>query len=65
MLFRSRHLHPHDREFTWYSHAGSGFRIDHAYLSPALLARLAAARYSHAERELRVSDHSVLVVDLA
>jgi exonuclease III len=60
-----RHLHPEDREFTWFSHAGSGFRIDHAFLSPALLGRLRAARYSHAERELGVSDHSALLVDLA
>lgn len=60
-----RLLHPHDREFTWYSRAGAGFRIDHAFLSPALLGGLVSARYSHAERELGVSDHSVLVVDLA
>lgn len=60
-----RLLHPHDREFTWYSHTGAGFRIDHAFLSRALLGGLVSARYSHAEREAGVSDHSVLVVDLA
>lgn len=60
-----RHLHPREREFTWHSHAGAGFRIDHAFLSGPLVGRLRAARYSHAERELRLSDHSVLLLDLA
>jgi exonuclease III len=51
-------------EFSWRSR-GSGFRIDHAFVTPALQARLLAARYSHTEREERLSDHSSLILDFA
>jgi exodeoxyribonuclease III len=61
--WRSRH--PEGREPTWISHTGSGFRLDHAFLSRPLAARLQDAWYSHRERELRISDHSALVVSLA
>jgi exonuclease III len=60
-----RTLNPKRREFTWWSNRGTGFRIDHAFVSPALRARLVDARYSHRERETKVSDHSVMIVDLA
>jgi exonuclease III len=59
-----RRLHPEGREYTWFSHEGGGFRIDHCFLSAGLSARLSACRYSHKEREMGLSDHSMLVVDL-
>ena len=59
-----RLLHPENKEFTWFSHEGGGFRIDHAHVSEPLLPRLLAARYSHTEREGGLSDHSALAVDL-
>ena len=53
------------REFTWYSRQGNnGFRLDHALASPELNQRISKIRYSHAERESKVSDHSALVVDI-
>ncbi len=60
-----RRMNPDGREYSWHDHDGAGFRIDHALLSPGLAPRLRSARYSHGERELGLSDHSVLVVDLA
>lgn len=60
-----RSLNPVAQEFTWFSHEGGGFRIDHAYLSPSLAGRLLGARYSHVERKARLSDHSVLTVELS
>lgn len=57
--------HPDSREFTWYSHEGRGFRIDHAFLSPPLAPRLISCEYSHAERETGLSDHSALLLHLA
>jgi len=58
-----RHANPDGREFSWYSpQAGNGFRLDHAFVSPSLSARVTAIRYSHAEREQRLSDHSALLV---
>jgi exodeoxyribonuclease III len=59
-----RHLNPGDRQYSWYSHEGEGFRIDHAFISGALVPRLRACRYSHAERTRNLSDHSALVLTL-
>jgi exonuclease III len=58
-----RSLHPTEREFTWYSNVGNGFRLDHAYLSPKLADRYQNVIYSHAEREARYSDHSILLLE--
>jgi exodeoxyribonuclease-3 len=59
-----RRRYPEGREYSWYSTRGNGFRIDHAFLSPALAARAGAIRYSHTERMNGLSDHSVLILDL-
>lgn len=58
-----RHVNGGKREFSWFSTVGNGFRIDHAFASPTMLKRIVAAHYSHAEREERISDHSLLKVD--
>jgi exodeoxyribonuclease III len=59
-----RRRYPEGREFSWYSTRGNGFRIDHAFLSPALAAQAATVRYSHDERLAGLSDHSPLILDL-
>jgi len=59
-----RRRYPEGREFSWYSTRGNGFRIDHAFVSAATAARAGPVRYSHDEREARLSDHSVLLLDL-
>lgn len=61
-LWRQRY--PQEREFSWYSRRGNGFRIDHAFLSSGLAARAGAVRYSHGERLSGLSDHSPLLLDL-
>ena len=53
------------QEFSWWSSAGNGFLIDHAWLSPSTRDRLTSANISHIEREAKVSDHSALIVDLS
>ena len=45
-----RQLHPESREYTWFSHEGGGFRIDHAFISAPLGQRLTGCKYSHIER---------------
>ena len=58
-----RRDNPDAREFSWYSpQAQNGFRLDHAFASPSLAARVSDVRYSHFEREARLSDHSALIV---
>lgn len=60
-----RRLHPDGREFSWYSHRGRGFRLDHVFLSPPLAPALRGAAFAHGVRERGFSDHSALVVELA
>jgi exodeoxyribonuclease III len=60
--------HGDKREYTWYSFGKgnvrvNGFRLDHALASPSFAAGVAACRYSHDERDERLSDHSVLLLD--
>ncbi len=59
-----RHLHPDDREYSWFSHLGGGFRIDHALVSRPLGESIRAAWYSHEERLAGTSDHSSLMLVL-
>ena len=59
-----RRRYPEGREFSWYSTRGNGFRIDHAFLSPAIAAQAGGVRYSHDERVAGLSDHSPLILDL-
>jgi exonuclease III len=55
---------PDGREYSWYSHRGNGFRIDHAFASARLARRIGDVRYSHAERTSGLSDHSALIVEI-
>jgi exodeoxyribonuclease III len=40
------------------------YRIDHAFATTSLLPRVVDCRYSHAEREQKLSDHSPIIVEL-
>lgn len=59
-----RARNPGRREFSWYSAAGTGFRLDGAYVSTPLLPHVQAIAYSALEREEGLSDHAALLVDL-
>jgi len=59
-----RRFHGAEFEPTWISSKNNGFRLDHAFVSPALLDRLIACDYSHRERESKLSDHSMLVLEI-
>lgn len=66
------HFHPEQYDFSWYPfrkdpgfRSRSGWRIDKAFVSPALLPKTPAAEYDHVFRRDGLSDHSALVVDLA
>lgn len=52
-----------------YIHHKSGppskWRIDHAFVSPPLAASVRDCHYSHTERERNLSDHSMLIIELA
>ena len=59
-----RHCNPGPTEFSGHSNAGNGFRIDHAFVSPALLPRVRAYQYSYRERIDGISDHSILLIEI-
>jgi exonuclease III len=60
-----RTLHGERREYS-HGRPEAGHRIDHAFLSPSLAPRLRGFAYSHRERDdLRLSDHSPLILELA
>jgi exonuclease III len=74
-----RMTHPHDRDSSWWSNTGNGFRLDHAFGSPTLVSRSRGAQYvtlindqcvAHASRTHNgcarkpLSDHSMLTIDL-
>jgi len=61
--WRSRHEEV--REYTWYStQRSNGFRYDHALLSRDLDQSVASIGYDHDVRINKLSDHSLLVLDL-
>lgn len=59
-----RTTHQATRDYTWFSSAGNGFRLDYAFLSPALAPRLARAEHIHKPRHEAVTDHSGLLVEI-
>ncbi len=63
-----RHLHPRRRQFTWYSPNGdNGFRLDQAFLQPALLQRMRRCVHrwggAGSGRQTVLSDHAALILD--
>lgn len=60
-----RAVHGDRREYSWYSPNGNnGYRLDHCFLSACLASQLIDARFDHEVRATRLSDHSLLTVDL-
>jgi exonuclease III len=64
-----RHHNLGTTEWTWYSMLkggvrGNGFRLDHCFATPSLVSRVTSCRYSHAEREAGISDHSIAIVEV-
>jgi exodeoxyribonuclease-3 len=65
------HLHPGEFEFSWYPFrrdpdyvSNAGWRIDKAFVSPALLPHIDRAEYDHFFRLDRLTDHSGLLVEI-
>ncbi len=50
-------------EFSWYSRADNGFRIDHALAGPEATSRCMASYYDHSTLDT-LTDHSGVIVEL-
>ena len=51
------------QEYSWYSNAGNGFRIDHALAGMKVTSRCVNSYYDHSTRDT-LTDHSALIVEL-
>ncbi|CAM3162420.1 endonuclease/exonuclease/phosphatase family protein [Mycobacterium intermedium] len=70
-----RSLHPNAREFTWYtkrknketgiSEDYNGFRLDYVFVSPCLRDNIVSGQHIHTVRKEKLSDHAIVVADLA
>ena len=52
------------KEYSWYSHAGNWFRIDHFFISDNLSQNIINCKYNHTYRENKISDHSMMNLEL-
>jgi exodeoxyribonuclease III len=59
-----RHIYGDNKEYSWYSHQGNGFRYDHTYAHEDLLPIITECHYLHPWREARLSDHSPMWIKL-
>jgi exonuclease III len=57
-----RQRNPERREFSWYSTAKNGFRIDHALCTPSFDKGIQGINYLHGCRENGATDHSSLLL---
>ena len=51
------------KEYSWYSNAGNGFRIDHALAGVKATSRCVKSYYDHSTRDT-LTDHSALIVEI-
>ena len=61
-LWRRSHG-PNAREYTWTSPQSGHFRLDHAFASPGVTARVRSCVYDHATQPA-LTDHSAMIVEL-
>lgn len=61
-----RDFHPKVDAPTWYSSYRNGFRLDRAYVSPALQPRVVSCRYDwgRPRQSKKLSDHAAILLDL-
>jgi len=59
-----RAANPAGREYTWYSSAGNGFRLDYIWASPLLAARVTSIRHDHEARLAGATDHTAVIAEV-
>lgn len=60
-----RTRNPVTKEFSWFSSQGNGFRIDHAFCSELIDQMISTIEYVHKPREMKITDHSALVLEIS
>lgn len=59
-----RAAYPKGRDYTWYSSAGNGFRLDYIWASPSLAPAVQRVWHDHESRLTLASDHSAVIADM-
>lgn len=59
-----RFIHHDEREYTWFSNKGNGFRVDHAFINANYKNNIVECYYSHDERIHKLSDHSMMEIKI-
>ena len=59
-----RLAHPDAMEYSWVGHHDDGYRFDHAFVTSDLRDRVATCGYAHETRELGLTDHSAMLLEL-
>jgi exodeoxyribonuclease-3 len=59
-----RLVQPSAMDHSWVGHGGDGYRYDHAFVSADLAQRVAGCVYLHETRELELTDHSAMALEL-
>jgi len=64
MIDAFRFLSPEKNEYSWVGRTGDGYRYDHIFVSNNLSNSIKKCFYDHSPREMRLSDHSGMVLEL-
>ncbi len=59
-----RLIHPDQKEYSWFSHQGNGYRYDHTYVHQSFAPLVSDCFYDHDCREDGTSDHSMMILRL-
>ncbi len=59
-----RYLHPQKQEYSWVGRTNDGYRYDHCFVSPDLKKSIKSCGYIHETRDIRITDHSAILVEL-
>lgn len=59
-----RLVQPSAMEHSWVGHDDDGYRYDHIFVTADLAHRVAQCSYLHETRELKLTDHSAMIVEI-
>jgi len=59
-----RFFHRNEKEYSWFSREGNGYRFDHIFVSENILPFLKNCYYVHEPRLKKLSDHSVMCLEI-
>jgi len=61
--FRQRH--PDETEYSWVGRTNNGYRYDYCFVSADLQESILDCRYVHETRDIHITDHSAITVEVA